>query len=84
MPIHCSAAAATSPTWAGDGFCGGFLAGLVEGRSPAECAAMGTVSASYIIEAQGALATRKPPDGERNDRLADVISRLRPRGKNTA
>ena len=33
---------ATDTTGAGDGFCGGFLAGLVDGRSPTECAAMGS------------------------------------------
>ena len=68
---------ATDTTGAGDGFCGGFLAGLVDGRSPIECAAMGTVSASFIVEARGALATRKPSERERDDRLTDVISRIR-------
>ena len=61
-------------TGAGDGFCGGFLAGLVAGRTVAECAAMGTVSASYVIEACGALATVTPEPGDRDARLAKILS----------
>ena len=45
-------------TGAGDGYCGGFVAGLAASRPLAECAAMGAVSASYVIEACGALETR--------------------------
>ena len=71
FPVH-----AIDTTGAGDGFCGGFVAGLVDGRSPVECAAMGTVSASFIVEARGALATRKPSERERDARLTDVISRI--------
>ncbi len=63
-------------TGAGDAYCGGFLAGLVDGRSVRECAAMGTVSASYVVEARGALATGRPKPDERNSRLASVISRI--------
>ena len=47
-------------TGAGDGYCGGFVAGLAAGRPLAECAAMGAVSASYVIEACGALETQRP------------------------
>ena len=46
-------------TGAGDGFCGGFIAGLVAGEPLEVCAAMGTVSASYVIEAYGALETHQ-------------------------
>ena len=60
-------------TGAGDGYCGGFLAGLVAGRSLAECAAMGTVSASYVIEACGALETERPDPVERDARLRTVL-----------
>ena len=63
-------------TGAGDAYCGGFLAGLVGGRTVQECAAMGTVSASYVVEARGGLATGRPKPDERNSRLASVISRI--------
>lgn len=63
-------------TGAGDAYCGGFLAGLAKGRPVRECAAMGTVSASYVVEARGALATARPGLEERNMRLRDVVSRI--------
>ena len=61
-------------TGAGDGFCGGFLAGLVAGRPIPECAAMGTVAASYVVEACGALDTATPDRAERDGRLRRVLS----------
>ena len=60
-------------TGAGDAYCGGFLAGLVAGRPLVECAAMGTVSASYIVEACGALETERPDSAERDARLETVL-----------
>jgi ribokinase len=60
-------------TGAGDAYCGGFLAGLLEGRPLAECAAMGTVSASYVVEACGALDTERPAPAERDGRLQTVL-----------
>jgi sugar/nucleoside kinase (ribokinase family) len=63
-------------TGAGDAYCGGFLAGLVAGRPLAECAAMATVSASYVVQARGALATPKPDPNERDERLRTVLSRI--------
>lgn len=60
-------------TGAGDGYCGGFVAGLVNGRPLAECAAMGTVSASYVVEACGALETERPDPAERDARLKTVL-----------
>lgn len=74
VPIF--AAAVVDTTGAGDSYSGGFLAGLVAGRPVAECAAMGTVSASYVVEARGALATERPAAGERDARLADVMARI--------
>lgn len=62
-------------TGAGDAYCGGFLAGLTSGRSLVDCGAMGTVSASYVVQACGALATPRPDAGERNARLAAVLAR---------
>jgi ribokinase len=64
----------TDTTGAGDSYCGGFLAGLVAGRPLLECAAMGTVSASYVIEACGALETERPRPEERDNRLRRVLA----------
>lgn len=61
-------------TGAGDAFCGGFLAGLSAGQDLAHAAAMGTVSASYVIEAIGALATEQPTGAHRDRRLAEALS----------
>jgi len=66
-------------TGAGDAFCGGFLAGLVEQRSLPVCAAMATVSACYVVEGRGALATRRPPPSERDRRLHHVLERIETR-----
>ncbi|MDQ3396673.1 MAG: carbohydrate kinase family protein [Deinococcota bacterium] len=60
-------------TGAGDAYCGGFLAGLTQGKSAVESAAMGTVSASYVIEAFGALATHKPTAQERDERYSKIL-----------
>lgn len=70
-------AATIDTTGAGDGYCGGFLAGLVSGRPLAACAAMGTVSASYIVEAHGALATHEPTVEERDERFRRVLTATR-------
>jgi sugar/nucleoside kinase (ribokinase family) len=64
-------------TGAGDGYCGGFVAGLAAGRPLAECAAMGTVSASYVIEACGALETQRPSVAGRYARLQRVLAETR-------
>jgi ribokinase len=63
-------------TGAGDSYCGGFLAGLVLGRPVLECAAMGTVSASFTVEFCGALAMRKPEPGERDERFRQVFQQI--------
>lgn len=42
------------PTGAGDAFCGGFLAGLVETGDPIDAARFGTISAARIVERFGA------------------------------
>ena len=64
-------------TGAGDGYCGGFVAGLAAGRPLAECAAMGTVSASYVVEACGALETERPSGAARQARLQRVLAETR-------
>lgn len=70
-------AATIDTTGAGDGYCGGFLAGLVAGRPLAACAVMGTVSASYVVEAHGALATLEPTLAERDERFCRVLTATR-------
>ena len=65
-------------TGAGDAYCGGFVAGLAAGHPLVTCAAMATVSASYVVEACGALATHQPTVDERNDRLQRALSAARP------
>lgn len=51
--------AVVDPTGAGDAFCGGFLAGLRTTGDPLVAAAHGTVSASFVVECEGAV----PPPG---------------------
>jgi sugar/nucleoside kinase (ribokinase family) len=63
-------------TGAGDSYCGGFLAGLIAGRPVMECAVMGTVSASFVVQACGALATQRPSASERSDRFLSVLRRV--------
>ena len=65
-------------TGAGDAYCGGFLAGITAGRPLLECGVMGTVSASFVVEAFGALATQRPDDADRDARYAEALSRAAP------
>lgn len=70
-------AAVADTTGAGDSYCGGFLAGLAAGRPVPESAAMGTVSASYVVEVFGALDTGIPTEDEREERLRAVMDGIR-------
>jgi ribokinase len=63
-------------TGAGDAFCGGFLAGLVAQRSLHECAAMGTVSAAFVIGACGALATDYADTAQRDSWLKQALESI--------
>ncbi len=74
VPIYPTLVADT--TGAGDAYCGGFLAGLTLGKDQVECAAMGTVSASFIVERYGALEVPVPSKKERGDRLQYVLSQI--------
>ncbi|MDA3812494.1 MAG: carbohydrate kinase family protein [Spirochaetaceae bacterium] len=73
VPVFPSQALDT--TGAGDAYCGGFLAGLVAKKNVLECAAMATVSASYVVENSGALNTIIPTDSERELRLEYVMEK---------
>jgi ribokinase len=64
--------AVRDPTGAGDAFCGGFLAAFVAAGDPVDAARHGTVSASFAIEAAGALTK-----GERAREAAKRLRRLR-------
>jgi hypothetical protein len=64
-------------TGAGDGYCGGFVAGLAAGRPLAECAAMKAVSASYVVEVCGALETERTSGATRQGRLERVLAETR-------
>ena len=77
MHIPSFATRVIDTTGAGDSFCGGFIAGLVAGEPLEVCAAMGTVSASYVVEAYGALETHRPTIDERTSRLERVRSGVR-------
>lgn len=70
-------AAVIDTTGAGDGFCGGFIAGLLAGETPVAAAAMGTVSASYVVETYGALETAMAAEDARQSRLDRVRAGIR-------
>lgn len=65
-------------TGAGDAYCGGFLAGYLLTADPIMAALYGTVSASYAVEAIGALATRQPPLAEARARLTRMVEKIAP------
>jgi sugar/nucleoside kinase (ribokinase family) len=75
---------AQDPTGAGDSYCGGFLAGYLLHQDAVRAAQHGTVSASYVVEAIGALATATPNPDEARARLdyleaeTQVVSSLSP------
>ncbi len=68
VPIH--PVDARDPTGAGDAYCGGFLAGYLLTQDAVRSAQHGTVSASYNVEAIGALAAVTPTPDEARARLA--------------
>ena len=73
VPIY--PAVALDPTGAGDSYCGGFLAGYLLTQDAVRAAQHGTVSASYVVEAIGALATATPSPDEARARLAYLEAR---------
>jgi ribokinase len=68
--------AVIDPTGAGDAFCGGVLAGLVEACSLLEAVARGAVSASFAVEDFGLSAILRATPGERDRRLRWVLERV--------
>jgi ribokinase len=67
---------ATDPTGAGDAFCGGFLAGLIDGRGPLGAAACGSVSASFAVEDFSLDGLRRVTPTERDSRLRWVLDHV--------
>jgi sugar/nucleoside kinase (ribokinase family) len=57
---------------AGNTYCGGLLAGIVQGRGLRAAAAQGAVSASFCIETWGVVRPREVDPLERDRRLAEV------------
>ncbi|MEM9972949.1 MAG: carbohydrate kinase family protein [Pseudomonadota bacterium] len=63
IPVPATPTKAVDPTGAGDSFCGGFLAGLVETGDPVKAARFGALSAAQIVAhfgADGALPVDHP------------------------
>ena len=63
---------AVDPTGAGDAYCGGFLAGFLQTSDPLSAALWGTVSASFVIEAPGALYGLEIPLSKVRERLRQL------------
>ena len=76
-PIPAYPAQVQDTTGAGDAYCGGFLAGYTLTGNPVTAALYGTVSASYVVEAIGALATHQPSLTEAQTRLAVIVERMK-------
>jgi cytidine kinase len=57
---------------AGNTYCGGLLAGIVQGRGLVDAAAQGSVAASFCVETWGAVRPRAVDPNERDRRLAEV------------
>lgn len=68
------------PTGAGDAFCGGFVVGLARTGDPVEAAKYGSVSASYVIEAFGALDVLSVDRGLVPERLEELNHKAMTRG----
>jgi sugar/nucleoside kinase (ribokinase family) len=63
---------AADPTGAGDSFCGGFLAGMLQTGNIHEAARFGTVSASFAVEARGLDGLVRSTRREASDRLKSL------------
>ncbi len=68
--------AARDPTGAGDAFCGGVLAGLVEGRSMVHAAVCGVVAASFVVEDFCLDGVLRAASTERDRRYRWVLERV--------
>jgi sugar/nucleoside kinase (ribokinase family) len=83
VAVPVMATPAIDPTGAGDSFCGGFLAGLVETRDLVKAACFGTVSASLIVSrfgADGALPIDRQACRRKLDDLLSTVGSAIPAG----
>jgi sugar/nucleoside kinase (ribokinase family) len=64
-------------TGAGDAYCGGFLVGLAETGDAVEAALRGSISASLVVEGQGALYALDATPGLAEARLQSLRERVR-------
>lgn len=62
-------------TGAGDAFCGGFLAGLLQTGDPVEAASYGVVSSSFVIQTRGAVDALRCLDATKARRRLDGVHR---------
>jgi len=78
-PTHVPAVPATvcDVTGAGDAFCGGFVARLVDGGDAVEAACAGAVSASFAVESFGTARLFTVTREERDQRLVALLARCR-------
>jgi ribokinase len=75
IAVPAFATEARDPTGAGDSWCGGFLAGLVETGDPVRAACYGAVSASFVVEGFGALHALSATREAAEQRLKAIQSR---------
>jgi sugar/nucleoside kinase (ribokinase family) len=76
IAIPAFATVARDPTGAGDSWCGGFLAGLVETGDPVHAACRGAVSSSFVVEGFGVLHGLSARRELAEDRLKSVLARV--------
>ena len=74
VPIY-SGTKVVDTTGSGDGYVAGFLYGYLQGKSPRECAMLGTVLSSYIIEQEGCCTGAPTQEQlmERYERFAQIL-----------
>ena len=78
--VPAAAAAVVDTTGAGDAFCGGFLVGLARTGDPVVAARMGSVAASFAVEAVGHDGLRRATAESAAARLAALGDRVGRRG----
>jgi adenosine kinase len=75
IPI-CDTGPAVDATGSGDGYVSGFLYGYLRGKPPFECAALGSVLSSFIVENEGC-CTGAPDENALNERYNWFVERFR-------
>jgi sugar/nucleoside kinase (ribokinase family) len=78
VAVQVAPVAAIDPTGAGDAFCGGVLAGLALTGDPILAACLGTVSASFAVEAFGPFHLAETSRRAAHTRLLSLVEMLDP------